>query len=151
VTNLFNYTMPLIRYRMSDILRPIVQENPTSPYIVVDTLVGRTEKMPIFLNRDGAEDFIHPISVVELIFAGVTRFQMQLIDKAAFRFLVCLDSALTQEQRIDALKGVETRLREFLGQKRMNNVRFDVVAVDDIPLDARTRKFKLIVDAPLAA
>jgi phenylacetate-coenzyme A ligase PaaK-like adenylate-forming protein len=151
VTNLFNFTMPLIRYRMSDILRPIAQPNPTSPYIVVDSLVGRTEKMPMFLNRDGAEDFIHPISIVELIFAGVTRFQMQLVDRSSFRFLVCLDTALTAAQRNESIIGVQHRLREFLDQKLMNNVQFEVVTVDNIPLDQRTRKFKLIIDAPVDA
>jgi phenylacetate-CoA ligase len=148
ITNLLNYTMPLIRYRMSDILHPIAQTNPTSPYMVADTLVGRTEKMPMFLNREGAEDFIHPLSVVELLFAGVTRFQMQLVDRTSFCFVVCLDAALTDAKRNESIAGVKHRLREFLDQKLMNNVTFEVVAVDDIPVDPRTRKFKLIVDAP---
>jgi phenylacetate-CoA ligase len=150
VTNLFNYTLPLIRYRMSDILRPIAPQPTSSPYIVIDSLVGRTEKMPMFVNRDGAEDFIHPISVVELFIAGVTRFQMRLIDKTSFQFAVCLDPQLDAVQRAGTLAATEKRLREFLEQKLMSNVTFTVLTVADLPVDPKTGKFKLIVDAVAA-
>jgi len=152
ITNLFNYTMPLIRYRMSDILRPLPNEkppdNPQAPYIVIDNIVGRTEKMPLFLNRDGVEDFVHPISIVELFIAGVTRFQMQLVSKSSFRFLVCLDGLLNPQQRAETLAATQQRLREFLNQKLMDNVTFEVIPVADLPVDPKTGKFKLIVDAP---
>jgi heptaprenyl diphosphate synthase len=38
------------------------------------------------------------------------------------------------------------RLREILARKRMENVRFDVVPTDDLPVNPRTRKFQLILD-----
>ena len=44
ITNLFNYTLPLIRYRMSDIMRPV--SAPEARRIVIQNLVGRTEQMP---------------------------------------------------------------------------------------------------------
>jgi hypothetical protein len=47
--------------------------------------------------------------------------------------------------------GVEARLREILERKRMDNVRFDVVVTNDLPVNPRTRKFQLIVDARAAA
>jgi phenylacetate-coenzyme A ligase PaaK-like adenylate-forming protein len=147
VTNLFNYTLPLIRYRISDILRPITPQNPSSPYIVIDSLVGRTEKVPAFLNRDGEEDFISPHTINEIFVAGIVRFQMRLIDKTRFQFAVILDSALNAQQRAEAVAATERRLREVLDQKQMNNVTFEVTPVDDLPLDVRTRKFRLIVDA----
>lgn len=40
ITNLFNHTLPLIRYRMSDILRPISPAG--APRIIIQNLVGRT-------------------------------------------------------------------------------------------------------------
>ncbi len=146
ITNLFNYTQPLIRYQMSDVLRPIEQTNPAAPYLVVNSLVGRTEKIPTFINRDGAEDFIHPISVVELFIAGVTRFQMRLINKTSFRFYVVLDQQLNTAEQERVVEATQQRLREFLNQKLMDNVLFEVVSVTDIPVDQRTGKFKLIVD-----
>jgi hypothetical protein len=109
--------------------------------------VGRTEKVPAFLNRDGEEDFISPHTINEIFVAGLVRFQMRLIDKTRFQFAVILDSALNAQQKADALAATERRLREVLDQKQMNNVTFEVTPVDDLPLDVRTRKFRLIVDA----
>jgi phenylacetate-CoA ligase len=53
---------------------------------------------------------------------------------------------LSAEQRAAAQEGVAARLREILARKRMDNVRFTVVPVDDLPVNPRTRKFQLIVD-----
>src|SRR6185436_16214948 len=52
ITNLFNYTMPLIRYRMSDILIPVPLNDPDDKRLVIRNVVGRTEKVPTFVNRE---------------------------------------------------------------------------------------------------
>lgn len=146
VTNLFNYTLPLIRYRMADILRPVSRPtDSSSPYLEIESLVGRSEMMPRFVNEDGADDFVSPHTINEIFVPGVVRFQMRLIDKTAFRFAVCLDVALSEAACEEAVRSVEARLREILRQKRMGNVRFTVEVVDDIPLNPQTRKFRLIV------
>jgi phenylacetate-coenzyme A ligase PaaK-like adenylate-forming protein len=148
VSNLFNYTLPLIRYRMADVLRPVKQKtDPNSPYMEIESLVGRTEMMPRFTNQDGVEDFLSPHTINEIFVAGVSRFQMQLTGSASFRFAVCLDHSLTAPQKAEAVQGVERRLRELLEQKRMGNVRSTVDVVDHIPVNPRTRKFQLIVKA----
>jgi phenylacetate-coenzyme A ligase PaaK-like adenylate-forming protein len=151
ITNLFNYTLPLIRYRMADILRPI-ESGEHAPYLVIESLVGRNEFQPVFRNRDGAEDFISPHTINEVFVAGVTRFQLHLTGAAEFRFMVCLDTALDAAARTAAVEGVARRLREILARKRMDNVQFEVVPTDDLPVNSRTRKFQLIVDKrPTAA
>ena len=151
-TNLFNFTVPLIRYRMADILRPAAKKtDPASPYLEIESLVGRTEFMPRFKNEDGGDDFISPHTINEIFVAGITRFQLQVTGPASFRFLVCMDAQLSVERRAEALVGVNARLREILAQKRMGNVAFDVNVVDDIPVNPRTRKFQLIVDAATPA
>ena len=145
VTNLFNYTLPLIRYRMADVLRP-VPSGEHAPYLVIESLVGRNELQPVFKNRDGVEDFVSPHTINEIFVAGVTRFQLELTGDAAFRFMICLDAALDSAQRAAAAEAVAARLREILARKRMDNVRFEVVPTDDLPVNPRTRKFQLIVD-----
>ena len=145
VTNLFNYTLPLIRYRMADVLRP-APSGEHAPYLVIESLVGRNELQPKFKNRDGVEDFISPHTINEVFVAGVTRFQLQLTGDDAFSFMICLDTALTAEQRAAAGAGGRGALREILARKHMENVRFDVVPADDLPVNPRTRKFQLIVD-----
>lgn len=150
VTNLFNETLPLIRYRMADILRPI-DSSTHAPYLTIESLVGRNELQPTFKNRDGIEDFISPHTINEVFVAGLMRFQMQLLGEDSFRFMVCLDEALTDAQRAAAIEGVDRRLREILTGKKMSNVRFEICPVDDLPVNPRTRKFQLIVDKRASA
>jgi len=143
ITNLFNYTMPMIRYRMSDILRPV--SPPEARPVVIRNLVGRTEQMPIFVNREGVKDFISPHTINEIFVKGVTRFQMQITGQSSFRFPICVEPALDGEARAAAAASVKSRLKEILLQKGLGNVTFDVPIVADIPLNERTRKFQLIV------
>jgi phenylacetate-coenzyme A ligase PaaK-like adenylate-forming protein len=143
ITNLFNFTMPLIRYRMSDILRPI--SAPGARRIVIQNLVGRTEQMPVFANRGGGTDFISPHTINEIFVEGVTRFQMQITGPSSFRFPICVEPQLSGAGREAAAAGVKARLAEILAQKGLGNVTFEVPIVADIPLNERTRKFQLIV------
>jgi len=143
ITNLFNHTMPLIRYRMSDILR--VVSAPDARHIAIQNLVGRTEQMPAFLNLAGAWDFISPHTINEIFVPGVTRFQMQITGPASFRFPICVDAALDDAARSAAARCVVARLREILQQKGLGNVSFEVAVVAEIPLNGRSRKFQLIV------
>jgi phenylacetate-coenzyme A ligase PaaK-like adenylate-forming protein len=144
ISNLFNFTLPLIRYRMSDILRPI--SAPDAPRILIESLVGRAERMPLFVNASGDKDFISPHTINEIFVKGVTRFQMQITGPAAFRFAICLEPKLDAVQRSAAVAGVTARLAEILAQKGLGNVAFDVPIVADIALNERTRKFQLIVN-----
>ncbi|NQV68593.1 MAG: hypothetical protein HQ498_01070 [Pseudohongiella sp.] len=144
VTNLYNYTMPLIRYRMSDILRPVSSKG--AHPIVIESLVGRCEQMPAFINSRGETDFISPHTINEIFVKGVTRFQMQIIGETSFRFPICVETTLSSEERSTAVIAVEQRLREILLQKGLSNVTFEVPIVEEIPLNQRTRKFQLIVD-----
>ena len=146
ITNLFNFTMPLIRYRMSDILRPV--SAPGAQRIVIQNLVGRTEQLPLFVNSAGGQDFISPHTINEIFVEGVTRFQMQITGSTSFRFPICVEPQLDGTQRAAAAAGVEARLREILGQKGLSNVTFEVPIVADLPVNERTRKFQLIVPAP---
>ncbi len=151
VTNLFNFTEPLIRYRMSDILKPAAHGEPAPRELVVDTLVGRTELAPTFVNASGEAEFISPVTIAEIFVPGVTRFQMRLTGEASFRFLAMLDGDLDPQGRADAAAGLERRLGEILAEKKLVNVAYEVAVVDALPPDPRSRKFKLIVDDRVAA
>jgi phenylacetate-CoA ligase len=149
ITNLFNHTLPLIRYRMSDILRPI--SAPDAPRIRIQNIVGRTEQMPVFVNGAGSKDFISPHIINEIFVKGVTRFQMQITGPSSFRFPICVEAELGDRERAIAAAGVRMRLSEILAQKGLGNVAFEVEVVADIPLNERTRKFQLIVTQNPAA
>jgi phenylacetate-coenzyme A ligase PaaK-like adenylate-forming protein len=145
VTNLFNRTLPLLRYRMADTLRPVA-DHQQQPYLVIESLVGRNELQPVFTNRDGVEDFISPHTINEVFVKGLTRFQLHLLSATAFRFMVCLDAQLTSAEREQCCAGVKQRLQEILARKHMENVQFTVEVTDDLPVNPVTRKFQLIVD-----
>lgn len=109
--------------------------------------MGRSEQLPTFVNGAGLTDFISPHTINEIFVKGVTRFQMQLTGPSEFRFPICVDGELTEAPRHAAVAGVEARLHELLRQKGLDNVRFEVPIVSQIPLKERTRKFQLIVNA----
>jgi hypothetical protein len=146
VTNLFNRTLPLIRYRMSDTLRPVATHE-HAPYLVIENLIGRNELQPVFTNAHGVKDFISPHTINEIFVSGVTRFQLHLLGDTSFRFMVCLDSQLSAQQKAAAMAAVTARLQEILAAKQLQNVSFEVVEARDLPVNPVTRKFQLIVDA----
>jgi phenylacetate-coenzyme A ligase PaaK-like adenylate-forming protein len=145
VTNLFNRTLPLIRYRISDTLRMTDAQSPYGHYPVIAPVVGRNEWMPVFRNSQGETDFISPHIINEIFVPGVWRFQMRWIDETTFRFAICLDTGLDATGRANAIESIKARLYEILDQKGLSNVQFDVDVVDDIPVDPVTRKFKLVL------
>lgn len=146
ITNLFNFTLPLIRYRMSDIFRPIENDDSASPYLLIHSLVGRSEIVPMFENRDGVEDFISAFTIIELFIPGVSRFQMRITSRTSFEFAICLNPELDSAGREDSIEATKRRLREILEQKHMDNVRFDVVVEKELAVNKATGKFQLIKD-----
>ena len=146
ITNLFNYTLPLIRYYMSDVLHLQEDMSLAKPYLLIKSLVGRNEVVPRFINDEGQEDFISPHTINEIFVPGVNRFQMQLVDEKQFTFKACLDATLAAAQQETAVEQLQERLKEILAQKKMTQVQFDVRVVDEIPLNPRSRKFQLIVE-----
>ncbi len=144
-TNLFNCTLPLIRYRMSDVIRSVEQDTSAGPYVVVESLLGRSELVPTFVARDGTDDFISPHTINEIFIPQVNRFQMRLIDRSRFNFAVCLEDGLQEGERAEAVVTTRRKLQNILDQKGMDRVTFEVVVMDDLPVNEKTGKFQLIV------
>ena len=145
VTNLFNRTLPLIRYRLDDVLEQLPAPSEGYPLRRAKGIVGRMEHAPRFLNRYGQEDFICPIVLVELHVKNLRRFQLVLRDKTSFLLRVCLEQRITEEERRQALSETRASIRTILDQKEMSTVTFDLEETDDLPADPRTGKFRLIV------
>jgi len=145
VTNLFNRTLPLIRYRMEDVLLPLEQAPGPWPFRKVREIVGRNEHVPVFRNARGREDFISPHIINEFFVPGLRRFQMQVLDSTSFAFCICLERGMAPERRATTLAAIERRWREILAQKQLENVRFRLQEEDDLPVDAKTGKFRLVV------
>ncbi len=149
ITNLFNYTLPLIRYRMSDVLVATEDTINVFPFSKVKEIIGRSELTPVFTNRHGQDDFISPHIVNEFVVKNVRRFQLQLVDKTSCIFRVCLDDGLRDEQQSETLDEVRARFGEILAEKEMTNVSFDIEQIDELLPNEKTGKFQLVVPPPL--
>lgn len=145
VTNLFNPIMPLIRYRMDDVLIPTVEGASPFPYRRVREIVGRTEDALVFSNRHGERDFIHPIVLVELVVPGLDAWQIVLEGDEEFCFRARLDPGLSAAGRDDCLRLLRARLESMLAEKDMSNVQFRIEEVDALSIDPRTGKFRLVI------
>jgi phenylacetate-CoA ligase len=146
ITNLFNRTLPLIRYRMSDILQLQPVSASRGPYRKIGGIVGRGTSIAKFVNLHGEEDFISAM-MLDYYLPGVNRFQMRPTSRISFDFLVRLEQGQTLAQEVATAESARQWLREILDQKKMQNVHFNVRIVDDIPIDAKTGKFQLIASA----
>ena len=145
VTNLFNRVLPLIRYRMNDVLRPI-ESGLYGPYRAMTEAVGRVEQDAKFINRHGDIDRISQYLIIELMIPGVRRFQLRITGPASFTLAIVLDPWATEQDREGAITAATARLQGILAQKEMDNVVFTITPVADIPVDSHTQKFRLIVD-----
>jgi phenylacetate-coenzyme A ligase PaaK-like adenylate-forming protein len=150
ITNMFNRLLPLIRYKMTDILTPLdLPEH--RPYRAIAEVAGRVESQAKFKNRHGSTDGISPHTINEIIIPHVRKFQMRLRGPESFEFAVVLEPGIGDDQRRHALEAGRNVLSGILKEKEMDNVRFDITIVDEIPVDARTGKFRLILYAAAAA
>ncbi len=145
VTNLFNRTLPLIRYRMEDVLLPLESAPGPWPFRKVREIVGRNEYVPFFRNARGGQDFISPHIINEFFVPGLRRFQMRVLDATSFVFCVCLETGMASERRLATLAAIEHRWREILVQKQLDNICFRLQEEDDLPVDPKTGKFRLVV------
>jgi phenylacetate-CoA ligase len=144
VTNLFNASVPLFRYRMDDVLRRSERQGRMGPYTIVEALVGRRELAPEFRNERGEKDSIHPIVLAEFYVKGLKAFQIRLTGEDSFRFLAQLEEGVPAGE-VEA--AIAARLRHLLDEKGMSNVRFAIEQVPSLAPDPETGKFRLIVPA----
>jgi phenylacetate-coenzyme A ligase PaaK-like adenylate-forming protein len=145
VTNLFNYSMPLIRYRMDDVLVPDEANDGRFPFTKVKELVGRSEEAPVFTNQHGEDDFIHPFMILEFFVRGLLAWQIVCLGKTSFVFRAQYEPSLSDQEKQAARRGIFERMRSILVQKEMENVTFEVEEVDALQVDPRSGKFRMIM------
>ncbi|MDR3600910.1 MAG: hypothetical protein P4L49_10610 [Desulfosporosinus sp.] len=142
VTNLFNYTQPLIRYRINDKLILKNDHQKLLPFRLVGNLVGREEMLLWFRNEKGILDYIHPVVFTSFCVQGIEKFQIVLRSEHSFEFMAIIPD-LTMMQR--AIKEVRLSLEAILEKKEMKNVHFNVITINQPIIDKKSRKFKMIL------
>jgi len=142
LTNLYNFTQPLIRYEMNDMLA--LDDKPcactwASP--TIRSIGGRSENFLWFDKPDGKQDFIHPLVMVEFMVLGLRKIQVVQPE----RNRLILRSVLRGDPD-EACKKIRIRMREILKSKNLQDVvEFDIEIVDRIENDPKTGKYKLII------
>lgn len=141
-TNLFNKTQPLIRYRIDDFFEIKSDENKLLPFTLVDNVVGRSESMLWLENNDGKMDFIHPIVIAEFYVKGLDKLQIAVKNKKSFEFRAVINS----KDKKKVKESIAKKLDEILLTKNFKNVKYEIKEFDNIDIDEKTGKYKLIVN-----
>ena len=143
LTSLYNFSQPLIRYRISD---QLVLKNPDGmsryPFLQADILLSRNEDILWFEDSEGRRDFLHPLAVEGLCVEGLLDYQFRQTDKDAFEML----AEVSSREREDHVRGeILQQMARILHEKNLDNVRFFIKFVGEILPDSRTGKKQLIV------
>jgi phenylacetate-CoA ligase len=141
VSNLFNFTFPLIRYVMDDVLVPLDDLHPVLPFAMVRLIGGRPERRAVFTNPDGVEVAISPSVFEQFFVPDLRRFQLEVVDMSSCLFRVTLDPDLSEERRSRAFEGISDRLDQIFAKYALPNVSFSVEEVDNFG----SGKFQLVV------
>jgi phenylacetate-CoA ligase len=145
MTNLFNFTLPLIRYKMNDQLQKTDSpKNAPQGFTFIKNIVGRTEMTPYFVNQKGVEDFISFHIINEIYVKGISKFQMVVTSLNSFILQVNYQN-ISKEQKLESSKNLTEKIIQILTQKNMLNVKFEILEKDSLWVDPKTGKFKLII------
>lgn len=147
VTNVFNRTVPLIRYRIDDAL---VVAEPTldSPFRRIAQIAGRNDQPFSLRNNDGQLETILPLVMTYLPIPEVNGLQVVILNDHELIFRVQLESHINLNlmARRQMLAEIESGLRRWLTHKRLEqSVKFQIDADTPLQLDPVSGKARLIL------
>lgn len=142
LTNLYNFTQPLIRYRMKDVIT--IDNEPCKcgwPFPVVKDIDGRQEEFLWFEKANGEKEYIHPRTIGGFLLPGLEKLQVVQTQKNGFTMKVKIHG---NKKKI--LPIIHRKMKEVLQQKRIDDiVNFNVVEVEEINNDPLSGKYKLVI------
>jgi phenylacetate-CoA ligase len=147
ITNLYNKTMPMIRYEMNDVLKPKKDDQNLLPYTLLDNILAREEYIPYFKNSKGQQDYLHPIPLIGIFVENLHRYQFVIENDEKFTVRVIYSENISKAEKEKALQDLTKQLNQILEEKNFQNVKFEVEEVNNLPVDKKTGKFKIIVKA----
>lgn len=142
LTNLYNYTQPLIRYEMTDEIELADTPCPCGwPFLLANDILGRTEELLWFEKADGTRDCIHPLVIAALYAPGLAK--LQAVQTGPRELLLRLKTAGKSEEV--ALQ-IKREVAKALRQKHLDgDISIRTEIVDAIPNDPVTGKYRLVV------
>lgn len=149
VTNLFNRTIPLIRYRLDDVLIPLATPKPGS-FRWLQQIAGRITQPFDLVNNAGQLEKVSTFSMMYLPIPPVPGFQVVVSGADLLLIRVKLEPGLSMAERRKTLRTIETVVRDWLVVKQMDRS----VIVEEtahLEIDAKSGKAKTIAFAPARA
>jgi len=142
ITNLYNYTQPLIRYQMNDEIVLSDKACPCGwPFPVIESMAGRHEEFLWFDREDGTKDFIHPIVLAEFFVPGLEKIQFVQTSPSTL-----VMKAIVDDDKSNIVSDIREKMNVILSGKSLGEaVQFEVELVDEILNDPKTGKFRLII------
>jgi phenylacetate-coenzyme A ligase PaaK-like adenylate-forming protein len=145
VTNLYNYTMPLIRYTVADKLVPKQLTKQRYPYMKVKEVLGRSEQDLRLVTTNGGEDAISHHILTEFFVQNLERFQIKRTSDSSFVFRIQASPHLDNLQKKKLFEDIQYELNQILNKKLMTNVQFSIEEVDSFRVNEKSGKFQLVV------
>jgi len=143
ITNLYNHTLPLIRYRLDDLLDIDWDlANASLPLPRIRRVLGRTEDALEF-KLAGKSVSLHPMLFVEFYVRGMRELQVVRDSAKALTLRVVLGG-----KAADVLPRIHRRMNEILGEAGLlGHVEYRIQVVDDFMEEKTGGKRRLIVEA----
>ena len=140
LTNLYNYTQPLIRYDMNDRL---ILSNQTckcgSCFPQVQQISGRQAELLYYQNNKGETQLFHPFNMAMFCVPGLIKIQMVQQSETHFLLKLVLSDPNQKEAAIK-------QMYKFLEENNMDqSVGFEIQLVEDIPSDPESGKYRLVL------
>ena len=141
ITNLHNFTMPLIRYEMNDVLIP-VEKSTASPFLQVQSGVGRPEGIPYFTSSENDKITIHPIEFDPLMPEGVKSFAMICEKPNCVEYSIFIDENF--KNKVESVKAEALKvIKEFFAEKGLAHIQVEVVVAKDYKVNPNSLKTQL--------
>lgn len=147
-TNLFNRTVPLIRYQIKDVLEPCDSLQADAPFRWIKKVVGRSEQAFELLNNDGDLEPVGPMSILYVPIPSVPGMQLVINDPGCIEFRILVPPQMSMFEEAAMLRDTRVGIQNWLAGKRMDRgVRFRVVGVSQLENDPASGKAKVIIRA----
>ncbi|MBD5136534.1 MAG: phenylacetate--CoA ligase family protein [Lachnospiraceae bacterium] len=143
LTCLYNFTQPLIRYRLSDNLT-LQEPDGKNGYQFTKAvgLLGRNEDILWFEDGNGKREFLHPLAVEGICIEGLKDYQFRQVSKDTFE----MSAEVSEMASKDTIRAeILEQMRNILEEKKLGYVQFYVDFVDEIMPDLQTGKKRLVV------
>lgn len=145
LTNLYNFSQPLIRYAISDSMRLVDRDGAYSSYSHAILMRGRLDDILWFTDPKGNQEFLHPTVLEDFSFLGLKDYQFRQISQNQFEVLVELLPGADAKQICAHLReGIDG----VLARNQLSFVSYRLITDEPILSDPVTGKKRLTISLP---